>query len=188
MTLGVAVAALLLASCAPAPPSSLASARPLPATLMSGPGPCHNLVLPQTMVIRRETGNGAAATGFPMTNVSPFVRSIRSTTLTRQLFASACAVVGQKCVTMTILPATTLNGYTIAFYAHGISVATVVGTPAAPCGTLFLNKRTNSHSLQAEEAPFLIPGPGWIDVSDNAQAFFSKLATTLNVLRSSLTS
>lgn len=89
---------------------------------------------------------------------------------------------------MTILPATLLNGYAIAFYTHGMGVATVVGTASVPCATLFLNKGNDGQSLQAEAAPFLIPGPGWIDVSDNARAFFSKLATTLNAPRSWLTS
>jgi hypothetical protein len=89
---------------------------------------------------------------------------------------------------MTVLPATLLNGYLVTFLRGRSRLATVVGTPSIPCGTLFLVEGSSGPPAQESSAPFLAGHPGWIDLSGNAKAFFSLLARAPRVPVAQLTS
>lgn len=89
---------------------------------------------------------------------------------------------------MTVLPATLLNGYVVTFLYGKHRVATLVGTPSVPCGTLFLIAGARGPSPAQQLAPFLESYPGWIDLAGSAHAFFDELATALKAPVASLTS
>lgn len=89
---------------------------------------------------------------------------------------------------MTVLPATLLNGYVVTFLYEKHRIATLVGTPSVPCGTLFLIAGARGPSPAQLVAPFLESYPGWIDLAGNAHGFFAKLASALKVPIASLTS
>lgn len=152
------------------------------------PGPCRGLVMPQTAVVQREPASDASAAGFPLKNLSPFRHSIAGSDVTRQLLFSACGAVPATCNFISTLPSTVLNGYIVTFFYGKERVATLVGTPSLPCGTLFLIKGGSGPSPADEGAPFGESYPGWIDLHGNAQSFFGELASALRVPISSLRS
>lgn len=155
---------------------------------ITSPGPCRGLLIPQTVLIQREPTPDAKATGFPLTNISPFSRSLGSEAVTRQLMAAACATPPGRCVTISVFQGTVLNGYIVTFFYEKHRVATLVGTPAVPCGTLFLIPRTRKPSPAQLVAPFVASYHGWIDLAGNAHGFFAELASALKVPVQSLTS
>ena len=89
---------------------------------------------------------------------------------------------------MTVFQATVLNGYVVTFFYEKHRVATLVGTPSIPCGTLFLIPGARGPSPKQCVAPFAESYPGWIDLAGNAQRFFAELAAALMVPIASLTS
>lgn len=89
---------------------------------------------------------------------------------------------------MTVLPATLLNGYVATFLYKKHRVATLVGTPSVPCGTLFLIAGGRGPSPSQERAPYVERYPGWINLAGNAPGFFAELASALKVPVASLTS
>lgn len=151
-------------------------------------GPCRGLVMPQTAVIQREPASDASATGFPLKNLSPFRHSLPGLDITRQLLFSACGAIPAKCNFISTLQSTVLNGYIVTFFYGTERVATLVGTPSLPCGTLFLIKGGPGPSPSEEGAPFMESYPGWVDLHGNAQSFFAELASALKVPISSLSS
>jgi hypothetical protein len=89
---------------------------------------------------------------------------------------------------MTVLPATVLNGYVVTFFYKKHRIATLVGTPGIPCGTLFLIPGARGPSPAQRVAPFAESYPGWIDLAGNEHGFFAELASALKVPVASLTS
>lgn len=178
---------LTLSSCGRAAPGGAEARSPGPAPVRL-PGPCASLSLPEGAAVVREPDPAARATGFPVINSSFFRRRLNTPALVSELLAAACAIPPGSCVTMTVLPATLLNGYLVTFLRGERRLATVVGTPSVPCGTLFLVKGSSGPSAQESRAPFLASYPGWIDLSGNAKAFFALLARALRVPVARLTS
>lgn len=82
---------------------------------------------------------------------------------------------------MTVFQATVLNGYVVTFFYEKHRVATLVGTPSVPCGTLFLIAGARAPSPAQQVAPFLEGYPGWVDLAGNAHGFFAELAFALKV-------
>ena len=178
---------LTLSSCGRAAPGGAGARSPGPAPVRL-PGPCASLSLPQAALVVREPTPDARATGFPVINSSFYRRRLDAPTLARELLAAACATPEGSCSTVTVLPATLLNGYLVTFLRGRRRLATVVGTPSIPCGTLFLVAGSSGPPAQESTAPFLAIHPGWIDLSGNAKAFFALLASALRVPVARLTS
>jgi hypothetical protein len=188
LMVGLGTITLLASSCALTGSGVKHSGSSSQTSLVAWPGPCRGLTMPQTVTIQREPTSDARATGFPLKNLSPFKRSIRDPVVTGHLMASACGTPPVNCDFITTLQSTLLNGYIVAFFHDQRRVATLVGTPSLPCGTLFLIKGSQGPSPLQEGTPFLQSYPSWIDLAGHAQSFFAELAAALKVPVASLTS
>lgn len=188
LVVGLGTITLLASSCALPGSGGKHSGSTNQTSLIAWPGPCRGLAMPQTVTVQREPTSDARATGFPLKNLSPFKRSIRDPLVTEHLMASACSTSPVSCNFITTLQSTVLNGYIVTFFHEQRRVATLVGTPSLPCGTLFLIKGSKGPRSSEEGAPFIVSYPGWIDLHGHARSFFADLAAALKVPLASLTS